>query len=138
MTFFRFWGPFWAKFRLKYFNEYLSYESTQGMKSVLKVFKNFQKKRAWNTYNTPKTRNEIFEKLKFSKFHLRVLGVFWVSQALFLKIFENFETFKTLFISLVFSYDKYSLRYLGLNFAQNSLGGGQKFSELGSHTKKTP
>ena len=54
------------------------------------------------------------------------LGVLWVSQALFLKIFGKFEKCKILFICLVFSYDETSLRYLDLNFSKNvpKRGGG--------------
>ena len=48
---------------------------------------------AWGTQNTPKPTNEIFENFKISKISFVGLGVFWVPQALFLKIFENFEKF---------------------------------------------
>ena len=63
---------------------------------------------------------------EISKFSFVGLGVLWVPQALFLKIFGKFEKFRILFICLVFSYDETSLRYLDLNFSKNvpKRGGG--------------
>jgi hypothetical protein len=73
------------------------------MESVLKVskFSKIFKKRAWDTHNPPKPATEILAKLKnfnFCKTSFAGLGGCWVPQALFSKIFEKFENFKTLFI----------------------------------------
>ena len=63
---FKIWA-FWAKFKAKYLSEFVYYENTKGMKSILK-FSNFSKifkKRAWGTHNTPKPTNENLEKTVF-------------------------------------------------------------------------
>ena len=58
-------SPIWSHyFKSKYLYKYVSYENTKGMKSFLKFrgFSKIFKKRAGGTPNTPKTRNQNFEK----------------------------------------------------------------------------
>ena len=93
----------------------MSSEHEIGMEKFLK-FSNFSKileKRAWGTHNTPKPADENFEKVNFftfSKFSFAGLGVLWVPQALFFKIFEKFENFRNFSIPISFSLDKNSSR----------------------------
>ena len=94
------------------------------MESLLKFsnFSNFFKKRAWHTHNTPKPANELFRKSKIFKNDSSCsvgLGVLWVRKALFFRIFEKFEKFRTLSIPWAFSYDFYFMRYIRLKFPKN-------------------
>ena len=90
------------------------------MKKVLN-FPNFSKmfeKRAYSTPHAPKTANENFENLKFSKFSFAVLGAGGVSQDKIFKIFGKFGKFKTFFIPLVSPYGKYSPSNFRLKMGQ--------------------
>ena len=94
------------------------------MGSVLKFssFSEICKKRSFRTHNTPKpTEHEVsFLKIfDFLKSSFAGLGVLWVRKALFLKIFEKFEKFRTLSIPWAFSYDLYFMRYIRLKFPKN-------------------
>ena len=65
------------------------------------------------------SENSIFFKIGTSLFV--GLGVLLVRQALFLKIFENFENFRRLSIPWMFSYDLYFRRYTCLKSPENRL-----------------
>ena len=99
-----------SSFRHVHLLKYQSYENAQGIENFLK-FSNFSKifkKGAWRTHNTPKPSNKdvlFLKKLRFLKSSFAGLGVLWVRQALFLKIFEKFENFRRLSIPWAFSYD---------------------------------
>ena len=78
-------------------------------------------KRAWHTHHAPKPANGNFENAWFSKSSFAGLGALWVCQALFSKISEKFEKFKTFFIPWSFSLDKNSLRYWKVKISENAI-----------------
>ena len=76
------------------------------------IFLCFEKCRNFDFFPTLQIKELFLLKISICGF----LGVLWVLQALFLKIFEKFGNFRVRFIPLAFSYYECSSRYLELNF----------------------